>query len=280
LEGENMHIIIPMAGSGERFVAEGYTDPKPLIKVGGKHIIEYVCDMFDRDEDEFTFICNDKHLETTGMRGILENLVKHANVVSMPVHKLGPVFTILAFDALVYEDEPVIVTYCDTPIIWDYNNFKLYIDNYNVDGCIVSHTDFHPHTLNSTLFAYSKLDKQNRVLEIKEKSCYTNNKFKEHASSGTYYFRHGGYIKKYFKQLVEKDINYNGEYYVTLVYNLLIKDKLKVYSYLTDFVLSFGKPDDIRNFEAWQIIINGGQVKDVYDVMRSYEYWSKYNNQC
>ena len=43
-----MNIVIPMAGSGQRFVDAGYTDPKPLIKVGGKMIVEYVIDMFEK----------------------------------------------------------------------------------------------------------------------------------------------------------------------------------------------------------------------------------------
>ena len=31
-----------MAGRGDRFVDKGYTNPKPLIKVNGKMIIEYI----------------------------------------------------------------------------------------------------------------------------------------------------------------------------------------------------------------------------------------------
>ena len=37
-----MQIIIPMSGLGSRFQAAGYTEPKPLIKVDGKPIIEHV----------------------------------------------------------------------------------------------------------------------------------------------------------------------------------------------------------------------------------------------
>ena len=56
-----MHIIIPMSGIGKRFIDAGYTDPKPLIVVDGKPIIEHVCNLFP-GENKFTFICNAKHL--------------------------------------------------------------------------------------------------------------------------------------------------------------------------------------------------------------------------
>ena len=55
-----MKIIVPMAGTGNRFVQAGYEDPKPLIRINGKRIIEYILDMFS-DDDEFVFICNDVH---------------------------------------------------------------------------------------------------------------------------------------------------------------------------------------------------------------------------
>lgn len=265
-----------MAGKGERFVSAGYKDPKPLIKVGGKRIIEYVCDMYDKENDDFIFICNNQHLESTDMYKILIDLVKNSIVCSMPQHKLGPVYTVLAAQDYIINDEPAIVSYCDDPVIWNYDDFKAYLDINGVDGCIVSHTGFHPHTLSSTLFAYSKTDRQNRVSEIKEKSCYTNNRFAEHASSGIYYFKKGHYVKKYFKQAINENINYKGEYYVTLVYNLLIRDNLSVYSYLTDFVLAFGTPREIQNFEAWLSIIKGDQSHNGDEAKLCYDYWFNY----
>ena len=269
-----MNIIIPMAGGGQRFVNAGYTAPKPMIEVCGRKIVDYVCDMFDRKNDVFTFIINSQHFESGFMGWDFKGMVDNYNLVVMEPHKLGPVHTVLAAEQYIGSDDPVIVAYCDNPVKWDYGEFKRYVSG-GMDGCIISHTGFHPHTLSSTMFAYSKTDADNRVLEIKEKSCYTSNRFKEHASSGIYYFKHGYYIKKYFRQAIEKNVNYNGEFYVTLVYNLLIQDGLNVFSYLNDEVLAFGTPQEVRNYEAWQTIINGGQVNSVEDAIDCYNYWSR-----
>lgn len=267
-----------MAGKGERFVSAGYTDPKPLIKVGGERIVEYVCDMYDKDNDNFVFICNDIHLKSTDMSSILSGLVRNSTIVSMPQHKLGPVYTVLAAMNYIEEETPVIVSYCDNPVTWDYNAFKQQMVDEGIDGCVVSHSGVHPHSLSNTMFAYSKTDAYNRILEIKEKSCYTNNKFNEHASSGIYYFKYGYYVKKYFKQTLSENINYKGEYYVTLVFNLLIRDGLRVYSYLNDYTLAFGTPNEVRNFEAWQTILEGGQCNSEDDVIKCYNYWKAYKN--
>jgi NDP-sugar pyrophosphorylase family protein len=269
-----MKIIVPMAGTGQRFVAGGYQDPKPLIHVNGRRIIDYVCKMFDAANDEFVFICNDAHLDTTNMREILRSMVSNCKIVSIPNHKKGPVFTIIGMMDMIGDEEEVVVCYCDNPYAWDYAAFKKWVVDRGSDGCILSHTGFHPHRLSSTMMAYMK-ENGGIVSEIKEKECYTDDPLNEHASTGTYYFKKGRYIKKYFQMLMDEDINYKGEYYVTLVYNLLIRDGLLVHSYLTDYVTVFGTPEEVKNFEAWQVLLS--QVKSEKDLLACYNYWKRYN---
>jgi len=272
-----MKVIIPMAGFGNRFVQAGYEDPKPLITVNGKRIIEYICQMFDK-EDQLIFICNDHHLITTSMREIINSIRPDATIVGVPPHKKGPVYTMVGMESYIDDTEEVIVCYCDNPYLWDYTEFKKWIKESESDGCILSHVGFHPHRLSSTFMAYMK-ESNLVVSEIKEKEPYTEDPMQEHASTGTYYFKKGSYIKKYFQKLMDLDINYNGEYYVTLVYNLLIQDNLKVTCYPTDFVTVFGTPEEVENFEAWQTILRGLQVRNEEDLVRTYKYWKHYNEQ-
>lgn len=272
-----MKIIIPMAGTGNRFVEKGYPDPKPLIHVNGKRIIEYILEMFD-DQDEFVFICNDTHLATTNMRQVLLSLKPNATIVSMPQHKLGPVWTVKTVYEHIKDDEEVIVSYCDNPYIWNRDDFKKQVDTNNMDGCVLTHTGFHPHTLANTKMAFVK-NKQGTpyITEIKEKSCYTDNPMSEHASTGVYYFKKGSYIKKYFDLAIKEQIQYNGEFYVTLVYNLLIRDGLNVGYYDTPFVTVFGTPEEVENFEAWATILKETQIKTEQDLIACYNYWKQYH---
>ena len=271
-----MKIIVPMAGTGQRFVDAGYEDPKPLIKVWNRRIIEYILDMFNYPDDEFVFICNETHLKETDIRKILFELKPGCTVVSIPDHKRGPVHTVQAAYKYIREDEEVIVAYCDNPSLWNRKDFEKYVKGMDLDGCILTHTGFHPHTLSNTKMAYTKLDEHGLVTEIKEKACYTDNPMNEHASTGVYYFRHSNQMKKYFDELVAKDINYNGEYYITLVYNLLIADGLRVGVYDTPFATVFGTPEEVKHCEAWATIVSGQQVKTEEDLLNSYRYWIRY----
>jgi NDP-sugar pyrophosphorylase family protein len=269
-------IIIPMAGTGDRFVRAGYKNPKPLIEVHGERIIEYILQMFSCD-DEIIFICNETHMKTTKIGNILKTLVPNSKIFTIPDHKKGPIFTILSTDlSYIKDNEEVIVCYCDNPYLWNYEHFKNWVKERDIDGCILSHAGFHPHRLSPTFMAHIKEDNL-VVSEIKEKEPYTSDPMSEQASTGTYYFKKGSYIKKYFQQSIDQNINYKGEYYVTLVYNLLIKDGLNVYCYPTDFVTVFGTPEEVENFEAWQTLLNSTQIKEEQDLIKCYRYWKAYN---
>ena len=65
---------------------------------------------------------------------------------------------------------------------------------------------------------------------------------------------------------------------MTLVYNLLIRDNLKVGFYDTEFTAIMGTPQEVENFESWANIIEGGQVKNEKDLINCYNYWKKYND--
>ena len=234
-----------MSGLSSRFSAAGYTIPKFMIEVDGKKVIEHIIDLYPIDSD-FLLIINHDHAQDQELVDFLDNLeVDKLTLCSVPVHKKGPVFAIKEFECYIEDDEQVIVNYCDFSMDWDYYDFEEFVNTNECDGCVVCYTGFHPHMLGGDNYAFCKTDEENRILEIREKEPFTDNKMSEFASTGTYYFRKGSYVKKYFKELVEKDINIKGEYYVSLVHNLLIKDNLVNMVYEVPHMLQWGTPLDL-----------------------------------
>lgn len=252
-----MKIVIPMSGLGNRFIQAGYEDPKPLIKVDGKSIIEYVTELFPGEKDEdFLFICRDEHLKNTDMKNVLLALKPNSRIIPIKPHKLGPVYAVSqAFD-YIDDNEQVIVNYCDFFQNWDYYDFKQVVNENQCDGNVISYIGFHPHLLPAdNFYASTRVDENNYMLEIKEKFSFTENKMESPQSGGTYYFRKGSYVKKYFQELIDRDINLNSEYYVSLIYNLMYSDGLKIHVY--DRVKHFcqwGTPQDLEEYKYWSNI--------------------------
>lgn len=247
-----MHIVIPMSGAGKRFQAAGYSEPKPLVPVDGKPMISFVVSMFP-GESKLSFICNREHLETTPLKAVLEELAPGCVIFPVEPHKKGPVYAVSRYFDRIEDDEEVIVNYCDFYSDWDYADFLFDTRTRKADGAVAAYRGFHPHMLGTDNYAFIR--EQGRWLEaIQEKMPFTDNRMAEYASNGTYYFRRGGFVKKYFQSLIDRNIEVNGEYYVSMVYNLLVEAGLAVSVYEVPHMLQWGTPKDLEEYLCWSDI--------------------------
>ena len=245
-----MKVVIPMSGMSSRFSSAGYKIPKYLIEVDGKPVIEHIVNLYPKDT-KFAFILNEEHHKNTNIVEVLQSITKKPLIVVIPPHKKGPVHSVFEENWLIDDEEQVIINYCDFSMYWDYNHFEQFVNETECDGCVVSYTGFHPHMLGSDNYAFCRTDENNKILEVREKQPFTDNKMSEFASTGTYYFKKGKYIKKYFEQLMDEDLNINGEYYVSLVYNLLVRDELASLVYEVPHMLQWGTPFDLDVYNSW-----------------------------
>lgn len=245
-----MRIIIPMSGIGKRFLDAGYSVPKPLLEVEGRPIISHIIDLFP-GETEFDFICNALHLETTNMREILLRLVPNARIHSVSVeNRKGPVDAVLQIADTIPNEEEIIVSYCDYGTKWDYKSFLEDMRSTNADGGIPAYIGFHPHMCHGDNYAFLK-EENKWVTDIQEKKSFTENKMNEYASNGSYYFKSGSLMKEYFHKLVSKNMQVNGEYYVSLVYKLMLEDKKRVRVFEIEKMLQWGTPRDLEEYLQW-----------------------------
>ncbi len=247
-----MKIVIPMAGLGERFVKSGYAEHKPLIKVDGKMKIEHVVNMFPGEEN-FVFICNNKHLQNSKLESILKGLKPNCKIIGVDSVKLGPVWDMM--QAVKKDDfldsEPVIVSYCDFSIWWDYEDFKKTMIETNCDAAATAYKGFHPHLLGPQLYASMRVDANNWMLECREKFSFTENKMDSYQQAGSFYFRDGNLLKKYLDETVKRNLIVNGEYYVSMLTEAVRQDGLKVYVYSLEHFLQWGTPEDLRTYQFW-----------------------------
>jgi NDP-sugar pyrophosphorylase family protein len=244
-----MQIVIPMSGFGERFRRAGYTSPKPLIEVEGKPIIAHVLDLFPGEED-FTFICNREHIESTNMKEVLGYYCPKGTIIAIEPHKRGPIYAVSqAFESL-EDNEPVIVNYCDFSCHWNYNHFKQWVQDCGADGSVPAYRGFHPHSLGSTNYAFMRVE-DGWMREIQEKKPFTSNKIEEFASSGTYYFSQGRHVKRFFTEIMAKDQSINGEFYCSIAYNLMVDAGLSVAVYELQHFMQWGTPEDLTEYMRW-----------------------------
>lgn len=245
-----MKVVIPMAGMGKRFIAAGYQTPKTLTEIEGRPVVAHVVGKFSK-EDQFVFGINKEHAEKNSVTAIIKAAAPKAEMVVMPFETGGPVTTVKKMQDLIRDDEPVIVNYCDFSWVWDYEDFKRTVAENDCDGAVVCYRGFHPHLLGSGRYATLEAE-GNWMKEIREKHSWHDCKQKDWTSSGTYYFKKGAHIKKYFSEIEKrKDWLINGEHYVSQVFQLMKEDGLRIYIYEIPFMLQWGTPEDLEEYMYW-----------------------------
>lgn len=244
-----------MTGYGSRFVAAGFKNLKPFIKVQGIPIIEWIIKGMYSKETDFLFICRQEHLDTiSNMKEDLLRISPTAKIFAIEQWvKKGPVFDVLRAGDCIDDQEPCIINYCDFYMTWDYGKFVNDVAKRSCDGCIPCYTGFHPHLLISKNYYASCLtDDEDNLIEIREKYSFEKDKTKAKHSPGVYYFKSGALLKKYCQMLVDSKQMLNGEYYASLPYNFMVKDGLKVWVPTNvDKFCQWGTPEDMNDYLFW-----------------------------
>jgi len=256
-----MKIIIPMTGYGSRFVAAGYQDLKPFIKVQGRPIIQWIIEGIYPGETDILFVCRKEHLDSIpGMWEQLLQIAPTAEVFAIENWvKKGPVYDVLRARARIPDDVPCIISYCDFYMHWDWAAFKKDVAARGCDGCVPCYTGFHPHLLPAkNLYASCLTDENGDLVEIREKFSFEKDKTKALHSPGVYYFASGALLKEYCQKLVDSGEMLKGEYYASLPYNFMVRDGRKVWvpANVEQFC-QWGTPEDLREYEFWTNMVRG-----------------------
>jgi len=252
---KDFQIIVPMTGSGSRFVAAGYSRLKPFIEIHNRPIIEWVLKMFPGDEDHIVFICRKEHLETLDyVEKELLRIAPGSIVYSIDDwDKRGPAFDILKASTVIKDQLPTIVSYCDYYMHWDYFDFKENVLANDCDGSVPCYTGFHPNLIpEKNLYGTCKVDENNNLIEIREKFSWNKDKTKDLHSPGVFYFKNAEIMKKYCHEMIDAREEINGEYYMSIPFNYLVKDDLRVWcpSNVEQFC-QWGTPEDLEDYLFW-----------------------------
>ena len=230
----NMNIVIPMAGEGSRFVAQGYEKPKPLIDVDGVPMIQKVVESLDLD-GRYIFIVRKEHVEKYNVDIFLKSITKDCEVVVVDEVTEGAACTVLLAEHLIDTDENLVMVNSDQYFEWDSTQFMYRNHETKVDGSILTFQADHPK------WSYAKTDTRGFVTEVAEKKVISNN-----ATVGLYYWAKGSDFVKYTKQMIGKDIRVNNEFYVAPVFNEAIADDKRISIYNVDEMWGLGTPNDLE----------------------------------
>lgn len=229
-----LNILIPMAGAGKRFFDAGYSFPKPLIDVNGKPMIQAVVENLAIDA-KYTYVVQKEHYEKFNLEYLLNAITPECNIVQVEGVTEGAAVTALLAEKHIDNDNPLIMANSDQIVDWSSREFIYELNNKNADGGIAIFKSSHPK------WSYARIDEFGYVTEVAEKKPISEN-----ATVGIYYWKHGSDFVKYAKQMIEKNIRVNNEFYVCPVYNEAIEDAKKIYAIEVKGMSGIGTPEDLN----------------------------------
>jgi dTDP-glucose pyrophosphorylase len=234
-----INIVIPMAGAGSRFATAGFKDPKPLIPVNGKPMIQVVIDNVRIPNAKFIYIVQKSHDEKYGLKDFLSKITPNCAIIGINGITEGAACTVLLAKDYIDNDKPLLIANSDQFLEWDAEKFiSSFLIEEKCDGGISTFIKE-----NDPKWSYAKLDSDGFVTEVQEKVPISNL-----ATTGIYFWRRGREYVKYAQQMIAKNIRVNNEFYVCPVYNEAIADKLKFRVSNCEKMWGLGVPDDLEYF--------------------------------
>ncbi|MUK29466.1 NTP transferase domain-containing protein [Aliivibrio fischeri] len=245
-----LNIVIPMAGKGSRFVDAGYTDPKPLIDVNGKHMIEVVINnLTPTCEHRFIFVCQEDHVKEYKLERIFSKACGNFEIVPINGVTEGAAITVLKARELFDNDEPLMIANSDQWVDIDINDYLSDMERRKLDGSMLTMKADDPK------WSYAKVDDFGVVSEVVEKIVIS-----DEATVGIYNFRKGSDFCHFADYMVDEDIRSNGEFYVAPVYTFMANNKrvIGVYNVGSEAngMYGLGIPSDLNLFLSLELVNN------------------------
>ena len=245
-----MNIIIPLGGKGSRFQTDEYSLPKPLIKVLNKEIIFYVLDNLVLHRDDNVFIIYNNILNNHDFCNIIKNKYSFVNFIELTSQTKGASET-------VYTGINYIINNKDTI----FKNININLKTILLDGDAFYTEDILGYFRNldndlnavfyfknydqNPIFSYITMDETNIITDIKEKI-----KISDNANTGAYAFNDIHTLHYYSKYIVENNITFKDEPYISCIVSQMVKDNhefkgIEINNY---FFFSLGTPNQVNEF--------------------------------
>ena len=237
-KSDKLNVLIPMAGGGTRFQAQGYSFPKPLIDVKGKPMIQVVVDNLNI-EANFIFIVQKAHYEKYNLKYLLNLLAPNCEIIQVDGMTEGAASTTLLAKDLINNNSPLLLANSDQFIEWNSNEVLYAFMNSKVDAGILTFESLHPK------WSYVRLGDDGYAEEVAEKKPIS-----KHATAGIYFWKKGADYVKYAEQMIKKEIRVNNEFYVCPVFNEAIEDKkkIRIFEIPKNGMWGLGTPEDLNYF--------------------------------
>lgn len=240
-----LNIVFPMLGKGLRFKDDGYILPKPLIEVDGLPMfMKAVNSTILKSSDivvKRIFIVRQEDVDKYDLSEKILSYFSDATIIPVNYDTRGTAESVSIINSDVKDNEGLMIVDCD--LCFESNAYEEVIHN-----CLNDNADNYGGALllfNSQLpiYSYAKII-DGYVQETAEKNVISDT-----AIIGAYFFNKSKYFKESLRQfIIDDEVRNTNEFYVSVLFNWVIKKGFKVVPVLVEKYNSFGTPSELNDY--------------------------------
>jgi dTDP-glucose pyrophosphorylase len=240
-----LNILIPLAGSTVFFEGDDWQFPKPLIEINSVPMIQLLIEnlnQIDLDKN-FIFLLKDEDCTKFHLSEIIRLLTNNkCTIIKIKGETKGALCSALLAIDHINNDDPLLISNGDQLFQNNLNQSISILFDQSVDGGCVVFESVHPR------WSFVKVSNEMNIVEASEKRPISKN-----AIAGLYAFRRGQDFVEAAKEVIRKDSNINGTFYISSVINeLILKDlKLTISRVDNKDYFTFYSPHKITEYERF-----------------------------
>ena len=229
------NLLLPIAGKAQRFIDAGYTMPKPLILARNKHVIDWALESIDTSDCNLIFLVRVDHIYNFSIDKILkQKFGDDITILKVNTVTRGALETCTLAREHIDNELPLIIYTPDVHFGPTFNPNSISTDS---DGFLLT------FTANSPDHSYSEYGQDGMVTNVVEKEVIS-----KEANVGLYHFGTGKMFLKYADEVIKNNMLVKNEFYIAPMYNLMIRDGLKVTAANTEKMHVLGTPHQFEFF--------------------------------
>jgi NDP-sugar pyrophosphorylase family protein len=240
-----MNVLVLAAG--QNTAAGDY--PLCLTEFNGVPLIERLvssCDMLK--PRQFIFALLHQDMQKYHLDSIVRLLDPKAAVIGVPEMTSGAACTALLAVGMIDNDDELLILSSNELVAEDFSEIISEFRAKKLDAGVVTFSSLHPR------YSYVRLDKDGMVVETAEKNPIGRN-----AVASFYWFLHGKDFVRAAQNMIRKDAQVEGSFYICLSLNELVLEQKRISTHSID-LRQYHPLKDERQVQQFEAAIGTGKV--------------------
>lgn len=185
--------------------------PAWLAEQDGRILVERLVCSCEKLNAQMIFAIRTQDVRSYSIDSVIRMASSSAHLVSINAETQGAACTAMLCIEQIVDDEELLILNGNEFLNIDYlaavENFR----SRGLDAGVVSFQSIHPR------YSYVSLDENAMIVEASEKRPIS-----KHATAGFYWFRHGEDFVSACMDMIRKDVQIDGKFFISLVFNELV----------------------------------------------------------